>query len=181
MNPTEKFLRRKFEHRGKAVGFHIDEVRLPNGHNVTREYLDHPGATAVIPVVSPGKILMVRQYRYPVKQITWEIPAGKLDKGEAAIKCVRRELEEETGYKAGRIQKLLSYWPTAAFANEIIHIYVATQLRPGRVNPDEDEFLSCRAWPLKKLYADIDAGRMKDSKTLIALLAYRARAGEFRV
>jgi ADP-ribose pyrophosphatase len=84
-------------------------------------------------------------------------------------------LEEETGFKAGRIKKLLSYWPTAAFANEIIHIYVADRLSPGKFNPDEDEFLSMRAWPLKKILDWVKKGRIKDSKTALGLLAYAAR------
>jgi ADP-ribose pyrophosphatase len=118
---------------------------------------------------------MVRQFRYPVNTLTLEIPAGKLDRGEAPLSCVKRELEEETGMKAGRIRKLLSFWPTATFANEIIHIYIAQGLKPGRLNPDADEFLTTETWSLKKLYREIDAGRMKDAKTLIALLAYRSR------
>ncbi len=116
---------------------------------------------------------MVRQFRYPVNRVTLEIPAGKLDKNEKPLNCVKRELEEETGMKAGRIRKLLSFWPTATFANEIIHIYVADKLKPGKSNLDSDEFLTCETWPLKKLYQEIDAGRVQDAKTLIALLAYR--------
>ena len=107
------------------MGFRIDEIRLPNGKNATREYLDHPGAWQVIPLVTPDKVLMVRQFRYPVNRVTLEIPAGKLDRNERPLSCVKRELEEETGMKAGRIRKLLSFWPTATFANEIIHVYVA--------------------------------------------------------
>lgn len=174
MKLTEKFISRRREVRGRAVGFRIDEVRLPDGNKATREYLDHPGAVAVIPFVDAKHIIMVSQYRYPVGKITWEIPAGKLSKGEAPGPCVRRELEEETGYKARSIKKMLSFWPTAAFANEIIHVYTATGLIPGRANPDEDEFLSAKVWPLSKVYADIRNGKIKDAKTLIALLAYKA-------
>lgn len=168
----ETFVRRKKDVPGRAVGFRIDEVRLPNRKLATREYLHHPGAVAVVALVGK-RALMVRQYRYPVGQETWEIPAGKLDPGENPRACVRRELEEETGYVAGRVRKLLSFWPTAAFANEIIHIYVADRLKPGTAKPDEDEFLACRPWPLKKLYAAIQSGKIRDSKTIIALLAYR--------
>jgi len=172
MNLKEHFVKNKKHVRGRAVDFRIDEIRLPNGKTATREYLDHPGAVAVV-AVTGGKVLMVRQWRHPVAQATWEIPAGKLDKRETPLACVKRELEEETGYTAGRIRPLLSYWPTAAFANEVIHIFVAENLKPGKANPDEDEFLSCEAWPLKKLYGEIRKGRIRDSKTLIALLAYK--------
>ena len=172
MKMKETFVRRKKDIRGSAVGFRIDQVRLPNRKLATREYLDHPGAVAVVAVVGKSAI-MVRQYRYPVQQETWEIPAGKLDAKEDPLACVRRELEEETGYVAGRVRKLLSFWPTAAFANEVIHIYVADRLKAGKANPDEDEFLACRAWPLRKLYEAIERGKIRDSKTIIALLAYR--------
>src|SRR5688572_8865424 len=114
MKMKETFLRRKKDIRGRAVGFRIDEIRLPNGKRALREYLDHPGAVAAVALLG-NRVLMVRQYRYPVGQETWEIPAGKLDPQENPDACVRRELEEETGYVAGRIRKLLSFWPTAAF------------------------------------------------------------------
>ena len=172
MKFKERFIRRKTEVRGKAVGFRIDEVRLPDGKTAVREYLDHPGAVAVVALAGKNRVLLVRQHRYPVGRETWEIPAGKLGRGEKPAACVRRELEEETGFRAGRIRKLISYWPTAAFANEVIHIFIADRLKPGVANPDEDEFLSCRAWPLKKVLTEIRKGRIRDSKTLIGLLAY---------
>ncbi len=175
MKLREKFQKRLTNIPGKAVGYRVDQVRLPNGKSATREYLDHPGAVAVIPLIAPDKVIMVRQFRYPVDKITVEIPAGKLDRGEAPLKSVKRELEEETGYKAGRLKKLLSFWPTSSFANEVIHIYVADKLTKGNLHPDEDEFLSCEIWPLKKIYREIDRGRVRDAKTLIALLAYRSR------
>ncbi|MCG3205318.1 MAG: Methanol dehydrogenase activator [Elusimicrobia bacterium] len=173
MNLREKYIKRIKEIQGRAVGFRIDQVQLPNGHVANREYLNHPGAVAVLPIVAPGRIIMVRQFRHPVGEITLEIPAGKLDKGEMPLTCVKRELEEETGYKAGRIKKLLSFWPTAAFANEVIHVYVADKLFKGRFNPDEDEFLSCKVYSLKTLLRSIQQGKIKDSKTIIALLAYK--------
>lgn len=169
----ETFVRRKKEFKGRAVGFRIDEVRLPNGKIATREYLYHPGAVAVIALLG-DKVLMVRQFRYPVGVETWEIPAGKLDAKEDPLDCIHRELREETGYTSGRVRKLFSFWPTAAFANEVIHLYIADKLKPGKAQPDDDEFLTCKAWPLKKLYAEIRKGRIRDSKTLIALLAYKA-------
>jgi ADP-ribose pyrophosphatase len=172
MDLKERYLRRKKDVKGRAVGFRIDEVRLPDGKTATREYLFHPGAVAVVALLG-DRVLMVRQYRYPVGELTWEIPAGKLDPGENPRACIKRELEEETGYRAGRVWKLLSYWPTAAFANEVIHIYVADRLTKGTARPDEDEFLTCRAWRMTDLMSWIRKGRIRDSKTLIALMAYR--------
>src|ERR1051326_7323418 len=115
MKLKEFFHRRHHFFKGKAVNFRVDQVRLPNGKKATREYLDHPVAVAVIPLIGKNKVVMVRQYRHPVGEITWELPAGKLAKGESPLPCVRRELQEETGYTARRIKKLLSFWPTAAF------------------------------------------------------------------
>lgn len=100
-----------------------------------------------------------------------ELPAGKLDKGENALKCVKRELVEETGYTAGKIVKLLDYWPTPAFANEVLHMYVARDLKAGKMNTDDDEFLQCVTVPFKKALAMALDGRIKDSKTIIGLLA----------
>src|SRR5262249_47599320 len=142
-----------------------------------REYLDHPGAVAAIPILPSNKVVLVGQYRFPVRELTWELPAGKLGKHENPLSCVRRELQEETGYTAQRMKKLLTFWPTAAFANEVIHIYLAEGLKPGAHDPDEDEFLRCEAWPLEKAYRAIKTGRIRDSKTIIGLLAYRTWKG----
>lgn len=171
-------MRRSRRVTGRAVAFNIDTVRLPNRKLAMREYLDHPGAVAVIPVLDRNRVVMVTQYRHPVQEITWELPAGKLDKGENPLSCVKRELQEETGYTAKKIRKLLSFWPTAAFANEIIHIYVAKSLTPGRHNPDDDEFLRCETWPLSKALRLVKTGKIKDSKTIIGLLAYQAWIGK---
>ena len=177
MTLKETFVRRARRVEGRAVAFNIDVVRLPNRKKATREYLDHPGAVGVIPIIDGNKVVMVSQYRHPVREITWELPAGKLAKGEDPLLCVKRELQEETGYTAGRIHKLLAFWPTAAFATEVIHLYVADKLKPGATNPDDDEFLRTEIWPLKKAYAAIKSGKIKDSKTIIGLLAYQAWEG----
>jgi ADP-ribose pyrophosphatase len=171
----EKTLRRRQVHKGKAVDFWVDTVRLPSGGTSVREYLGHPGAVAVVPVLNfsaDPRLLFVRQYRHPVRELTYELPAGKLDPGESVRVCVRRELEEETGYRARRLQNLLSYWPTPAFANEIIHIFIARDLFPGKFNPDEDEIIRPQVLTLRQALAKIKRGAIKDSKTIIGLLAF---------
>lgn len=173
MKLKESFVRHMFQKKGNAVSFRIDEICLPNGKKATREYLDHPGAVAVIPFVSREKIVLVKQYRHPVGETTWEIPAGKLDQNEPPLQCVRRELAEETGYTSKKFKKLISFWPTAAFANETIHIYTAQDLKKGKMNLDEDEFLNAEVWSLKKVVRYIKTGKIKDSKTIIAILAYQ--------
>src|SRR5579885_1966700 len=103
------------------VDFVVDTVRLPNGKKADREFMDHPGAVGVAPFLDRQTIVMVRQYRHPVGEVTLELPAGKLDAGESALACVRRELHEETGYSAKKLFHFLDYWPTPAFANEVLH------------------------------------------------------------
>ena len=167
----EKFVSKKTIWHGRAVDFRIDTVKLPNGKLATREFMDHPGAAAIVPFLDKKHVVMVRQFRHPVGEVTLELPAGKLDKGESILKCVKRELLEETGYTARKISPLLSYWPTPAFANEILHLYVAENLVPGKMNTDEDEFLQCVIVPFQRALAMVKRGEIRDSKTIIGLLA----------
>lgn len=171
---VEKRVRKVPVYKGKMVDFCVDQVSLPNGKAATREYLDHPGAVGVLPFLDGERIVLVRQYRYPVEEVTLEMPAGKLDRGERPLPCVRRELEEETGYTARKIRRLLDYWPTPAFANEVLHLYVATGLRPGKFAPDDDEFIAPVVMPFSEALDLVRKGKIKDSKTVIGLLAYAA-------
>ena len=167
----EKLVQSKTIYRGSAVGFLVDNVRLPSGRAAVREYLDHPGAVGVVAFVEENRVLMVRQYRYAVRRVTLELPAGKLDSGESPIQCVKRELKEETGYTARRFVPLLRYWPTPAFANEELHLFAAAGLTPGRSKPDEDECIEVEKIPFKKALQMVRSGRIKDSKTVVGLLA----------
>lgn len=172
MKLIEKLHKRNRVYSGRSVSFSVDKILLPDGNIALREYLEHPGAVAVIPFLSKEKIILVKQFRYPVGQVTYEIPAGKLKKGENPFSCVQRELEEETGFKAKKVKKLLSYWPTPAFSNEVLHIYSAKNLVPARKNPDEDEFIDHIEVPFKKALSWVKSGKIRDSKTIIALLFY---------
>ena len=171
---AERFV--KVEHKipGNVVGYQRDRVRLPNQVSGTREFMLHPGAVGVLAFPKPGYLLLVKQYRYPVREFTYEIPAGKLGKGENPLSCVKRELEEETGYRAGRVQKTVHFWPTAAFSDEVIHLYVADRLIKTIPNPDEDEFLEVKIVSLSQIETMIRTGQIHDSKTLIAYSLWRA-------
>ncbi|MBI3291995.1 MAG: NUDIX hydrolase [Elusimicrobia bacterium] len=158
--------------RGHAVGFTIDQVILPNGKTAQREYLVHPGAVGVLPFLDPRRILLVRQYRYPVHQITYEIPAGKLTAGESPRRCARRELEEETGYRARTIRPLITYWPTPAFSNEVLYLFWATGLYQTARRLDDDEFVESAIVTLRQAFQWIKTGRIRDSKSLLALLTW---------
>lgn len=171
----EKPVKVKRVFKGNAVNFNEDLVRLINGKTATREYIDHPGAAAALPITDKGEIVMVRQFRYPVGEVTWEIPAGKCHGPEdKPLTRVRHELREETGYTARSIKKLITFWPCCAFSNETLPIYLATGLKPGPMQPDEDEFINVMHVPLKKALEMIKSGVIKDSKTVIAILVYAA-------
>lgn len=176
----ERFRKIVHRYQGSAVGFRCDEVKLPHGGTRTRQYLTHPGAVAVLALTPGRKILLIKQFRYPVGEFTYEIPAGKLAPGEAPAACVRRELEEEAGYQARRVVKILSYWPTPAFSNEVLHIYIADKLVPTHTNPDDDEFLEILEVSPATMEKMIRTGRIRDSKTLIAYLAWAHRTRAIR-
>lgn len=148
-----------------------DSVELPNGHKATREWIKHPGASSIIPLLPDNQIILVRQYRYPVAQVTLEIPAGKLDKpDEDPIECARRELSEETGYTAGKLWKLTTIATTVGFTNEVIHLYAASDLTPGKIHPDSDEFINVVKMPLTAALHLVETGKIIDSKSIISIL-----------
>ena len=148
-----------------------DRVELPNGHESVREWIKHPGASAVIPLLPDGNIILVKQYRYPVGRVTLEIPAGKLDKpDEDPIECARRELSEETGYSAEKMWKLTAIATTVGFSNEWIHIYAATGLHSGKQHPDDDEFINCVKVPLTEAVSMVGRGEIFDAKSAIGIL-----------
>lgn len=155
---------------GKIIKVRLDTVELPNGKEATRECVEHPGAVAVIARDDQDRICLVRQYRYPVGEMLWEIPAGKLSSGEDPLECAQRELLEETGITADSWEKLYSYYTTPGFTDEILHLYLASGLTWGESNPDEDEFLNVEMIPYQEAYARMNRGEIKDGKTLIGLL-----------
>lgn len=172
---TEKQHKRRLVFSG-TVKFRADTITLPNGRRAVREFVDHPGAVAVLPVLPDGKIVFVRQFRYPVGQATLEIPAGKLNSAaDSPLKRAKAELKEETGYTARKIAPVLSYWPTPAFSTEVLHIYAATGLRGGLPEPDEDEFLTLEIIPFTKAWRMVKTGEIRDSKTVIALQAWKIK------
>jgi ADP-ribose diphosphatase len=125
--------------RGKVFDLKVDEIEYDSGNKGIREVAVHPGGAVVVPVKDDGKIIMVNQFRYPFQKNILELPAGKLDKNEDPYNCAVRELEEETGYKAGKVEKLGSIYTTPGFCTEILHIYLARELIPGDHNREEGE------------------------------------------
>ncbi len=156
--------------QGEILGLFLDRVRLPNGKTAAREKISHPGAVGIIPVTEDNNILLVRQYRYPVGKITIEIPAGKIDKDEAPEKCARREMAEEVGAAGGDLRLLSSFYTTPGFCDEVLHLYLATGFSISANNLDQDEFLDIINMGLDEACEWIKEGRIKDSKTIIAIL-----------
>lgn len=156
---------------GRLLHVRCDTVRLPNGNTTTREWIKHPGAAAVLPILPDGNVILVRQYRYPVQRVTLEIPAGKLDSStEDPLDCAVRELAEETGYRAENMEKILTLATTVGFSDEWIHIYVADGLVLGKQHPDDDEFINVEIVPLEKAYDMVKTGEIIDAKTTAAIL-----------
>ncbi len=157
--------------RGSFMDVRTLEVELPNGRRASRDVVRHPGAAAVVALTETGKIVLVRQYRSALDRVTVEIPAGKLDPGEDPEECARRELLEETGFKAGRINFLTTMAPAPGYSDELIHIYMATGLQFEGANPDEDEFVNVDVVPLSELIDAVLDGKIEDAKTVIGALA----------
>ena len=148
-----------------------DSVQLPNGNPATREVIRHVGAVGVIPVTDDGKVIIERQFRYPLNRVITEIPAGKLDSfTEDRLSAAKRELEEETGYTAKEWISMGDYFPTPAYCDERITLYLARGLEQGKRHLDEDEFLNFEAVPLSDLLQDVMDGRITDGKTQVAIL-----------
>jgi ADP-ribose pyrophosphatase len=145
-----------------------DQVRLPDGELAAREYLTHPGAVAVLALLDDGRVLLERQYRYPIAKACIEIPAGKLEIGEDHLLCAQRELEEETGYTARKWSHIRRIHPVISYSTEFIDIYLAEDLVAGNSHLDDEEFLDVFAAPLEQLLAWVEEGEITDVKTTIS-------------
>lgn len=145
-----------------------DLVSLPDGKQAAREYLTHPGAVAILAILDDGRVLLERQFRYPIAKVCIEIPAGKLDQGEDRLACAKRELMEETGYSATQWHFIRRIHPVISYSTEFIDIYLAQGLIAGKSQLDQEEFLDVFAAPLEQLMAWVEAGEITDVKTTIA-------------
>jgi len=145
-----------------------DTVSLPDGQQAVREYLTHPGAVAIVALLDDGRVLLERQYRYPIAKACIEIPAGKLDPNENPLLCAQRELAEETGYTATKWSFIRRIHPVISYSTEFIDIYLAEGLVPGASHLDEEEFLDVFAAQLEQLIAWVEEGEITDVKTTIS-------------
>lgn len=169
MNLSETPIDSKEAYVGSFLRLCVDQVQLPDGSTTQREYLRHPGAVAILAQLDDGRLLLERQFRYPLQQAFFEIPAGKIDSGETAFAAAKRELLEETGYTAQRWYQLPLAHPCIGYSNEKIEYFFAEGLSFAQQNLDEGEFLEVFALDLKEIRALTLSGKITDSKTLVGL------------
>lgn len=156
---------------GRVVALRIDRVMLPSGRRSIREVVEHRGAVAAIPVKG-DKIVLVRQYRYPVGEVIYEIPAGTREEGETPDETMHRELEEEIGYRAGKLTHLFTFYSTPGFTTESISVYLAEELEPCYRRPEKDESIEVVEIEKEKVLEMIKNGEIKDGKTIASLCYY---------
>lgn len=169
----EKKIRTVSTVKARSFSVNLDEVKLPSGRITERIRVEHPDASALIPILDDGRIILVKQYRYSIQEETLEIPAGKIDPGEDPETCVKREFEEETGYSVKNVEFLLKYVPAIGYSSEILYIYKGTGITPLQsTNVSSDEISSIEIHTFDEISRLINDGTIKDGKTLIALQAY---------
>ncbi|MFA6618321.1 MAG: NUDIX hydrolase [Candidatus Neomarinimicrobiota bacterium] len=171
----ENKLNSKVVFDGSLLHVRKDEVLLPNGKTSVREYIEHPGAVAIVAYLDNQDVLLLNQFRYPLQKVFIELPAGKIDPGESPEETGLRELQEETGYCAGRLSFLTTIHPCIGYSNEVIHIYEAFDLVKGEMNTDDNEFVECFSLPLELAVKKVQSGEITDVKTMIALLSAKMR------
>jgi ADP-ribose pyrophosphatase len=182
--PGSRIVSSEQVYNGRLLQLELLQVEGPDSRTREREVVRHPGAVAIVPLLEEHgqqKVILIRQYRVPLDRELWEIPAGTLEAGESPLQCAKRELSEETGYRAHRWERLVEYYSTPGFCDERLHLYFARELEPlGGNHPDEGEFLQIEKFPLEelkrmlkdgKLLVPVSFVRVEDAKTLIGLLA----------
>ena len=174
----EKTLASKLLHEGRHFSFLRDEVELPNGFRTFRDIVRHPGAVAIVPVLPDGRVVLVRQYRYAAGKELLEVPAGTLEPGEPVIDCAQRELIEETGYEAGTLKPLLSCYVAPGYSSEVIHFFVASDLREAVGEAEPDEEIAVERLEPREVVGMMAENVIEDAKTIIGVLSlFKETAG----
>jgi len=155
---------------GRVFAVDLDEVEEPGGVHAQRDVVRHSGSVAILAITGDDRIVLVRQYRYPVDAQVWELPAGRVDPGEQPLDAARRELEEETGLSPAQVAPLVTYFSSPGFCDEVMHLFRATALRPVPTRPDPDERIEVAFVSRDEARAMIARGELRDAKTLLALL-----------
>ncbi len=164
-----RVLKRKVVYDGRVVRLDVDRVLEPGGLEATREVVRHPGSVVVLAMFSDGRVLLVRQFRYAARRNLWELVAGGLEPGESIVQAAQRELLEETGYRARRVKRLMSFFPSPGILDERMHVVAATGLTQGKPHPETDERIQAGIFTRDKIRAMLRAQKIQDGKTLVGL------------
>jgi len=175
---AEETLSSRRIYEGAVVKLRADRVRMSTGHEVVREVVEHSGAVTIIALDGEGRVLLVRQHRHATGRALLELPAGTLERDEDPEACARRELEEETGFRAGRLGRLGGFFVAPGYCTEYIRAYLATDLQPGRAGGDDDEDIQVLLLPLAEVLRLAETGELEDAKSLATLLLYLRRKGD---
>jgi len=169
-NPETEILSHREVYNGKIVSLHVDSIRQESGESTLREVVHHPGGVAAVPVLDDGRIVLIRQFRYPLGKYIWEIPAGKLDGGYNPRDTIALELEEEIGYTAGSLIEMCSFYASPGFCDEVIHLFLAGKLVPCARRPETGEHINPEARTLDECLRMIADGEIMDGKSILGIL-----------
>lgn len=173
----ERVLESRRVYEGRVVSLRVDKVALPDGRSALREVAEHAPVVVAVPLDEEGNVLLVRQYRLPVGRSLLELPAGGIDAGESVEEAVQRELQEETGQRAGHLERLGSFFVSPGYSDELMHLFLATGLEPSPLVADSDESIEVVRMPLTDALALVERGEIYDAKTIIGLWAAARRIG----
>ena len=165
----EKLLARKRIYEGRLVNLRQDAVVLSSGRETVREVVEHPNCVAIVAINSEDNVVMVRQFRKPVEGVLLEIPAGVIEPGEEPQECALRELEEETGYLAGKMERIGGFYSSPGYSTEFLYLFLATDLQKGSTHPDEDEIIEVVSIPWEQIPGLIAKGEVCDAKSIVGL------------
>jgi ADP-ribose pyrophosphatase len=174
-SPHARVLQQRRVYTGKVLDLDVDEVVEPGGIRGTREVVRQRGSVAALPVCDDSRVVLVRQYRYAVDSLVWELPAGRRDGGESPEQAARREMEEEVGLHAARLEPLATFWTTPGFCDEVMYLFRATGLESVPPRPEADERIEHATFTLEQAMAMVKRGEVREGKTLVALLMEAAR------
>ena len=167
---AEKQLSSQHVYDGRLLQVYVDDVQLPDKTESTRDWIKHPGASAIVPVFEDGTIMLLKQYRYPPRQVFIEVPAGKLDEGELPVVTAKRELLEETGFECSSIESAGSFFPAIGYADQEIFVFVAWNLKQKLKNVDDDEFVINHRVSFAEALEMIASGEITDAKTICSIV-----------
>jgi ADP-ribose pyrophosphatase len=172
-NPEAAVMDHQDIYQGKIVSLYVDTIRQASGRAAIREVVHHPGGVTAVPVLDDGRILLIRQFRYPIGKFILELPAGKLDSGQPPKETAARELEEEIGYKAGSLEYETTFYTTPGISDEAIHFFIARDLAPCEQTLEEGEHITLEAYSLDECLKKIWDGEINDGKTILGILWYK--------